>query len=92
VLAAHDPEARLIPALGYGFSDCHVMREEYGSVAYGFIPFRHGDPMVNLDTKHGIDERILVDDLAFQVLVARQVAREIGACRHANTGGERAAA
>jgi hypothetical protein len=43
-----------------------VMREEYGSIAYGFIPFRHGDPMVNLETKHGADERVLVDDLVFQ--------------------------
>ncbi|HWE11869.1 MAG TPA: M20/M25/M40 family metallo-hydrolase [Solirubrobacteraceae bacterium] len=37
-LAEHDPDARLVPALGYGFSDCHVFRESYGSVAYGFIP------------------------------------------------------
>jgi acetylornithine deacetylase/succinyl-diaminopimelate desuccinylase-like protein len=91
VLAERDPEARLIPALGYGFSDCHVMREEYGSVAYGFIPFRHGDPMVNLDTKHGSDERVLVDDLAFQVLTALEVAREIGACRHGQAAERQAA-
>ena len=34
----HDPGARLVPALVYGFSDCHVVREAYGSVAYDFIP------------------------------------------------------
>jgi acetylornithine deacetylase/succinyl-diaminopimelate desuccinylase-like protein len=78
-LAEHDPEARLIPALGYGFSDCHFMREAYGAVAYGFIPFRRGDPMVNLRTKHGADERVLVDDLEFQVLAALSVCRAIGA-------------
>jgi acetylornithine deacetylase/succinyl-diaminopimelate desuccinylase-like protein len=78
VLAEHDPGARLIPALGYGFSDCHVMREEYGSVAYGFIPFRHGDPLVNLETKHGADERVLVEDLVFQVRTALGVARALG--------------
>jgi acetylornithine deacetylase/succinyl-diaminopimelate desuccinylase-like protein len=78
-LAEHDPEARLIPALGYGFSDCHFMREAYGAVAYGFIPFRNGDPMVNLRTKHGADERVLVDDLEFQVLAALYVSRAIGA-------------
>ncbi|HEV7751283.1 MAG TPA: M20/M25/M40 family metallo-hydrolase [Baekduia sp.] len=77
-LAGHDPEARLLPALGYGFSDCDVMREKYGSVAYGFIPFRHGDPMVNLETKHGADERVLVDDLVFQTQAALSVARAIG--------------
>jgi acetylornithine deacetylase/succinyl-diaminopimelate desuccinylase-like protein len=74
-LAEHDPEARLIPALAYGYSDCDRMREAYGCVAYGFIPFRHADPLVNLDSKHGVDERILVDDLLFQTKAALHVAR-----------------
>jgi acetylornithine deacetylase/succinyl-diaminopimelate desuccinylase-like protein len=77
-LAEADPEARLLPALGYGYSDCDVMRQAYGSVAYGFIPFRHGDPLVNLDTKHGADERVLVEDLVFQTRAALAVARAIG--------------
>jgi acetylornithine deacetylase/succinyl-diaminopimelate desuccinylase-like protein len=77
-LATHDPDARLIPALGYGFSDCHVMREAYGSVAYGFIPFRHADPMTNLETKHGPDERVLVADLEFQTQAALAIARTMG--------------
>jgi acetylornithine deacetylase/succinyl-diaminopimelate desuccinylase-like protein len=77
-LAEADPEARLLPALGYGYSDCDVMRTAYGSVAYGFIPFRHGDPAVNLTTKHGADERILVDDLEFQLRAALSVARAMG--------------
>jgi acetylornithine deacetylase/succinyl-diaminopimelate desuccinylase-like protein len=80
-LAEHDPEARLLPALGYGFSDCDVMREAYGSVAYGFIPFRHADPMTNLETKHGPDERIATEDLLFQTRAAIAVARTIGALR-----------
>jgi acetylornithine deacetylase/succinyl-diaminopimelate desuccinylase-like protein len=93
VLAELDPEARLIPALGYGFSDCDVMREEYGSVAYGFMPFRHGDPMVNFDTKHGSDERVRVDDLVFQVQSALGIARAIGNRAHDRdrTGGAEAA-
>lgn len=78
-LRMHDPEARLVPALGYGLSDCQVMREAYGSIAYGFIPFRHVDPMQNLTTKHGSDERIRIDDLAFQVEAACAIARHIGA-------------
>jgi acetylornithine deacetylase/succinyl-diaminopimelate desuccinylase-like protein len=78
-LAEGDPGARLIPALGYGFSDCHVMREAYDSVAYGFIPFRHADPMDNLQAKHGPDERVLVEDLLFQTRAAIAIARAIGA-------------
>ncbi len=74
-LAEHDPESRLVPALGYGFSDCHFLREAYGAVAYGFVPFRHADPLVNLTTKHGVDERVLVDDVEFQALAALTVAR-----------------
>jgi acetylornithine deacetylase/succinyl-diaminopimelate desuccinylase-like protein len=77
-LAAHDPDARLLPTLGYGFSDCHVLREAYGSVAYGFIPFRHGPALTNLETKHGADERVLVDDLCFQTQAALSIARHIG--------------
>jgi acetylornithine deacetylase/succinyl-diaminopimelate desuccinylase-like protein len=77
-LAERDPDARLVPILGYGYSDCHVMREEYGSVTYGFIPFRHGDPVVNLETKHGVDERVLIDDLVFQTEAALSIARTIG--------------
>jgi acetylornithine deacetylase/succinyl-diaminopimelate desuccinylase-like protein len=77
-LAEADPEATLVPTLGYGFSDCHFMRSAYDSVAYGFIPFRHADPVQNLETKHGADERILVDDLLFQTECALAVAREIG--------------
>jgi acetylornithine deacetylase/succinyl-diaminopimelate desuccinylase-like protein len=76
-LAARDPEARLVPSLGYGFSDCHVIREAYGSVAYGFIPFRHTDPLDNLQTKHGAGERVLVDDLEFQTDAAIFIARAV---------------
>src|SRR5205823_5953993 len=57
-LAEHDPGAHVIPTLGYGYSDCHTFRNAYGTVAYGFIPFRHADPMTNLTTKHGVDERV----------------------------------
>ncbi len=77
-LAERDPEARLVPCLGYGYSDCDKMRKAYGSVAYGFIPFRHADPQVNLDTKHGPDERVLIDDLLFQTQAALHVAQAIG--------------
>jgi acetylornithine deacetylase/succinyl-diaminopimelate desuccinylase-like protein len=77
-LAEHDPDARLVPTLGYGYSDCDVMRQAYGCVAYGFIPFRHVDPMTNLQTKHGADERVLIADLVFQTRAAIAIARSIG--------------
>lgn len=77
-VAEHDPEARVVPALGYGYSDCDVFRKEHGSIAYGFIPFRYADPAQNLRTKHGVDERVLVDDLLFQVDCAMHLSRAIG--------------
>ena len=78
LIADRDPGARVVPTLGYGFSDCHLMREKHGTVAYGFIPFRHVDPAVNLHSKHGRDERVLVDDLHFQLEAALTIARTIG--------------
>ncbi|MFL5952564.1 MAG: M20/M25/M40 family metallo-hydrolase [Gaiellaceae bacterium] len=80
-LAEVDPEARLIPALGYGFSDCHHMRTAYDAVTYGFIPFRHAEPMANIAGKHGVDERVLLDDLWFQMKTARHIAATIGGQR-----------
>jgi acetylornithine deacetylase/succinyl-diaminopimelate desuccinylase-like protein len=77
-LAEQDPDARLVPALGYGFSDCHLLREAYDATVYGFIPFRHADPMTNYTTKHGADERVLIDDLVFQTHAAMSVAQQIG--------------
>ena len=77
-----DPDATLVPALGYGFSDCHVFRQAHGTVAYGFIPFRHTDPIINLTTKHAVDEHVLIDDLEFQLRCARHVARTIGNTTH----------
>jgi acetylornithine deacetylase/succinyl-diaminopimelate desuccinylase-like protein len=77
-LAEHDPDAHLVPTLGYGYSDCHTLRDAYGTIAYGFIPFRNADPMTNLTTKHGVDERVLIDDLVFQTEAAMHLARTIG--------------
>jgi hypothetical protein len=59
------------------------MREAYGAVAYGLIPLRHADPMVDLDTKHGADERVPVGDLVFQTRAAMSIARAIGERSHA---------
>lgn len=54
------------------------MRNAYGSITHGFIPLPNADPLVNLTTKHGIDERVRLDDLAFQTDAATHIARTIG--------------
>ena len=77
-LKGSDPEARLVPTLGYGFSDCETMRKAYGTTMYGFIPFRHADPVRNLETKHGINERVLIDDVEFQLRYAYDIATRMG--------------
>src|SRR4051794_14199339 len=64
--------------LAYGYSDCHTIRDAYGTTAYGFIPFRHADAMVNLVTKHVIDERVLIADLLFETEAAMHIAHTIG--------------
>jgi acetylornithine deacetylase/succinyl-diaminopimelate desuccinylase-like protein len=71
----HDPEARTVTTLGYGYSDCHVLRETFGTVAYGFIPFRHAPAEANLQGKHGPNEHVLVEDLVFQVQAALHIVR-----------------
>jgi acetylornithine deacetylase/succinyl-diaminopimelate desuccinylase-like protein len=76
-VAEHDSDARTVPTLGYGYSDCHLLRETFGTVAYGFIPFRNAPPEQNLQGKHGPDERVLIDDLEFQVSAALHIARTI---------------
>ncbi|MCW2955748.1 MAG: hypothetical protein JWO69_617 [Thermoleophilia bacterium] len=81
-LAEADPEATLVPGLAYGLSDCQVMREAYDSVAYGFLPFRWADPMLNLTTKHSADERIAMADVEFQARAAYFVGRYMGRVEH----------
>jgi len=91
-LAERDPQARLIPTLAYGYSDCQTMRSAYGSIAYGFIPFRHADPLVNVTTKHAADERVLIEDLVFQAEAALHIARSIGSIDVPAAAGPAAAA
>jgi acetylornithine deacetylase/succinyl-diaminopimelate desuccinylase-like protein len=76
-LAEHDPEAGLVPALAYGYSDCDVMRRACGSTAYGFVPFRHANPLDTLCGKHGLDEHVRIDDLVFQTEAALAIARSV---------------
>lgn len=57
------PGAVLFPAITPGFSDSHWVRKEHGTVAYGFAPVFHTDPVVYMDTPHAADEAIDVEDL-----------------------------
>jgi hypothetical protein len=41
-------------------------------------PLRHGQALSNLESKHGADERVLVEDLLFQTQAAIFIARTIG--------------
>ena len=61
-----EPGALLVPEISSGFTDSHFMREAYGTIAYGFFPFRYTAPEL-LDTIHAPDERIDVRDLELAV-------------------------
>ena len=61
-----EPGAVLVPEISAGFTDSHFMREAYGTIAYGFFPFRYTAPEL-LDTIHAPDERIDVRDLELAV-------------------------
>ncbi len=62
-VAERVPGARLFPVVTPGFSDSYWVRKEHGTVAYGFAPVIHTDPVTYMDTAHGADEAIEIDDL-----------------------------
>ena len=62
-LAERLPGALLLPLIDTGFTDSHWIREAFGTVAYGFAPVLHGDPVAYLSAAHGADEALEVDDL-----------------------------
>ncbi len=73
-----EPGALLVPELSTGFTDAHFLRESYGTIAYGFFPFRHTAPEL-LDTVHAPDERIDVRDLELAVRAFVHCIDRIGA-------------
>lgn len=78
-LDRHDPGAILVPGMSTGFTDSHFMREAWGTVAYGFWPFRHTPNEVYGSGFHNCDERIHVDDLGYAVAFHVDACRTIGA-------------
>jgi len=67
-LAAHDPDAVLVPTIATGFTDSHWVRARFGSQAYGFWPTRATPHEVWSAGVHGHDERVHVDDLGYATL------------------------
>jgi acetylornithine deacetylase/succinyl-diaminopimelate desuccinylase-like protein len=63
-VAERVPGARLVPVVSSGFTDSHWIRQAFGTVAYGFAPVIHGDPIAYLESAHADDESIELDDLA----------------------------
>jgi acetylornithine deacetylase/succinyl-diaminopimelate desuccinylase-like protein len=65
----------MFPTICSGFTDSVHLRREFGTVAYGFSPFRATPPEVIEAGYHNADERIHVDDIAlsadFHVHAAR---------------------
>ncbi len=61
---AERADATLLPLISTGFTDSHWVRDAFETVAYGFAPVLHGDPVAYLSAAHADDESIGLDDLA----------------------------
>jgi acetylornithine deacetylase/succinyl-diaminopimelate desuccinylase-like protein len=77
-LAERDPGATLLPVTATGFTDSHYMRDAWGTVAYGFWPFRHTPSDVYGTGFHNRNERVHVDDLGYAVEFHLEACRAIG--------------
>ena len=72
-----EPGAVVLPMMMTGFTNSHYLREAFGTVCYGFFPFKHTDPAL-METQHSADERVDVDDLGDGVTLLLGAARAIG--------------
>jgi len=78
VLRGHVPGAEIGYTHNAGFTDAHWLRVAFPEVvAYDFEPFVEESCVDVWPRAHGIDERILVRDLAFQAFFVEQVALEL---------------
>ncbi len=60
-----DPGATLLPVISTGFADSHYLREHWGTVAYGFWPYRTTPITVHEQGFHNKDERLHANDLVY---------------------------
>jgi acetylornithine deacetylase/succinyl-diaminopimelate desuccinylase-like protein len=74
-VAELEPGAAPVPVISAGFTDSHWLREAFGTVAYGFFPYRSMPPELAASLIHSADERVPVADLELGVDWLRHVAR-----------------
>jgi acetylornithine deacetylase/succinyl-diaminopimelate desuccinylase-like protein len=73
-----EPGAALAPVVLGGFTDSHFLREAFGTIAYGFFPFRAMSAEEASLLVHSADERISVDDLELGTRFLLDLARAAG--------------
>jgi acetylornithine deacetylase/succinyl-diaminopimelate desuccinylase-like protein len=76
-VAELDPGAAPVPVICAGFTDSHWLREAFGTVAYGFFPYRTMTPELAATLIHSADERVPVSDLELGVDWLRYAARTV---------------
>jgi acetylornithine deacetylase/succinyl-diaminopimelate desuccinylase-like protein len=76
-VAELEPAARPVPVICAGFTDSHWLREAFGTVVYGFFPYRTMTPELAAMLIHSADERVPVSDLELGVDWLRHVARTV---------------
>jgi acetylornithine deacetylase/succinyl-diaminopimelate desuccinylase-like protein len=74
-----EPGAAPVPVICAGFTDSHWLREAFGTVAYGFFPYRTMAPELAATLIHSADERVPASDLELGVDWLRHAARTVGA-------------
>jgi acetylornithine deacetylase/succinyl-diaminopimelate desuccinylase-like protein len=72
-----EPGAVPVPVICAGFTDSHWLREAFGTVAYGFFPYRTMAPELAATLIHSADERVPASDLELGVEWLRSVARTV---------------
>jgi acetylornithine deacetylase/succinyl-diaminopimelate desuccinylase-like protein len=72
-----EPGAVPVPVICAGFTDSHWLREAFGTVAYGFFPYRTMAPELAATLIHSADERVPATDLELGVDWLRNVARTV---------------
>jgi acetylornithine deacetylase/succinyl-diaminopimelate desuccinylase-like protein len=76
-VAELEPGAAPVPVICAGFTDSHWLREAFGTVAYGFFPYRTMAPELAATLIHSANERVPVSDLELGVDWLRHVARTV---------------
>ena len=76
-VAELEPAAQPVPVICAGFTDSHWLREAFGTVVYGFFPYRTMTPELAAMLIHSADERVPVSDLELGVDWLRHAARTV---------------